>query len=172
MSKKTEHEHYTEAYPKYRVDINNPKNSLGGSDVVTHYAWTEEDDKFILSYSEDGKVKIHADKDLEIVTGASKQGNGVDILIHSGAGDVVINADKNGEVKIFAKKVTVKADESMELKGGDKITMEANDIEFRGTSIRGNQIWGNMAPIKGKFGALVLAKSHLGIDYIKVKMGW
>ena len=58
MSKKTEHEHYTEAYPKYRVDINNPKNSLGGSDVVTHYAWTEEDDKFILSYSEDGKVKI------------------------------------------------------------------------------------------------------------------
>ena len=54
MSKKTEHEHYTEAYPKYRVDINNPKNSLGGSDVVTHYAWTEEDDKFILSYSEDG----------------------------------------------------------------------------------------------------------------------
>ena len=48
----------------------------------------------------------------------------------------------------------MKADESMELKGGDKITMEANDIEFRGNTIRGNEICGNMAPnpfMKGVF---------------------
>ena len=56
MSKKTEHEHYIESYPKYRVDINNPANGYGGSDVVTHYAWTDDDAKAAISYDVNGKL--------------------------------------------------------------------------------------------------------------------
>ena len=50
----------------------------------------------------------------------------------------------------------------MSIKGGDKITMEANDIEFRGNSIRGNQIVGNMAP--NPFTKGVFAGTKVGAD--------
>ena len=67
MSKKTDHERYLEAYPKYRVDVNNPaSDGYGGSSVVTHYAWTDQDEKASITYGEDGKLKFHADKDIEI----------------------------------------------------------------------------------------------------------
>ena len=36
----------------------------------------------------------------------------------------------------------------MLIDGGDKITIEANDIEFKGNTIRGNEIYGNMAPLR------------------------
>ena len=36
----------------------------------------------------------------------------------------------------------------MLIDGGDKITFEANDIEFRGNTLRGNEIYGNLAPFR------------------------
>ena len=146
MSKKTEHEHYIESYPKYRVDINNPANGYGGSDVVTHYAWTDDDAKASISYDENGKLKMLADKDIEIVAGSLKPAGGVDVLIHSCKGNVEIHADENGEIRITGKNISIRADKSMLIDGGDKITFEANDIEFKGNTLRGNEIYGNLAP--------------------------
>ena len=148
MSKKTEHEHYIESYPKYRVDINNPANGYGGSDVVTHYAWTDDDAKAAISYDENGKLKMLADKDIEIVAGSLKPAGGVDVLIHSCKGNVEIHADENGEIRITGKNISIRADKSMLIDGGDKITFEANDIEFRGNTLRGNEIHGNLAPFR------------------------
>ncbi len=148
---KTEHEHFIESYPRYKVDINNPQNSDGGPDVVTHYAWTDDDSKASIGYDENGKLKILAEKDLEIVAGAKKPKGGVDILIHSEKGNVEIHADENGEIRITAKNILIKSDESMKIQGGKKITMEAHDIEFKGNCIRGNQWYGNMAPYVKRF---------------------
>jgi len=164
MSKKTEHEHYTEAYPKYRVDINNPTNGLGGSDVVTHYAWTDDDAKASISYDENGKLKMFADKDIEIVAGALKPAGGVDILIHSCKGNIEINADENGEIRITGKNISIRADKSMIIDGGDKITFEANDIEFRGNTLRGNEIYGNLAPFR--FLSRVYKNLKVGADAV------
>ena len=50
----------------------------------------------------------------------------------------------------------------MDIKGGDKIRMEANDIEFRGNTIRGNEIVGNMAPLPFMGG--VFAGTKVGAD--------
>ena len=36
----------------------------------------------------------------------------------------------------------------MLIDGGDKITFEANDIEFKGNTLRGNEIYGNLAPYR------------------------
>ena len=155
MATKTDHERYCEAYPKYRVDINNPtSDGYGGSSVVTHYAWTDQDEKACIAYGEDGKLKIHADKDIEICAGALKPAGGVDILVHAAKGDIKIHADENGNLTLLGNNITIDASKSMKINGGDKITMEANDIEFRGNTIRGNQIVGNMAPnpfMKGVF---------------------
>ena len=155
MSTKTDQERYLEAYPKYRVDVNNPtSDGYGGSSVVTHYAWTDQDEKASIAYGEDGKLKVHADKDIEICAGASKPAGGVDILVHAAKGDIKIHADENGNITLLANNITIDASKSMNIKGGDKITMEANDIEFRGNTIRGNEICGNMAPnpfMKGVF---------------------
>jgi len=155
MATKTDHERYCEAYPKYRVDINNPtSDGYGGSSVLTHYAWTDQDEKACIAYGEDGKLKIHADKDIEICAGALKPAGGVDILVHAAKGDIKIHADENGNITLLANNITIDASKSMTIKGGDKITMEANDIEFRGNTIRGNEICGNMAPnpfMKGVF---------------------
>ena len=155
MSTKTDQERYLEAYPKYRVDINNPTNDgYGGSSVVNHYAWTDQDEKACITYGEDGKLKLHADKDIEICAGALKPAGGVDILVHAAKGDIKIHADENGNLTLLGNNITIDASKSMKINGGDKITMEANDIEFRGNTIRGNQIVGNMAPnpfMKGVF---------------------
>ena len=53
----------------------------------------------------------------------------------------------------------------MKINGGDKITMEANDIEFRGNTIRGNEIVGNMAPLPFMGG--VFAGTKVGADKLK-----
>ena len=155
MSTKTDQERYLEAYPKYRVDINNPaSDGYGGSSVVTHYAWTDQDEKASITYGEDGKLKFHADKDIEICAGALKPAGGVDILVHAAKGDIKIHADENGNLTLLGNNITIDASKSMKINGGDKITMEANDIEFRGNTIRGNEICGNMAPnpfMKGVF---------------------
>ena len=155
MSTKTDQERYLEAYPKYRVDINNPTNDgYGGSSVVNHYAWTDQDEKACITYGEDGKLKLHADKDIEICAGALKPAGGVDILVHAAKGDIMIHADENGNLTLLGNNITIDASKSMKINGGDKITMEANDIEFKGNTIRGNEIVGNMAPLpfmKGVF---------------------
>ena len=155
MATKTDHERYCEAYPKYRVDINNPtSDGYGGSSVLTHYAWTDQDEKACIAYGEDGKLKIHADKDIEICAGALKPAGGVDILVHAAKGSIKIHADENGNLTLIGHNVDITARKSMTINGGDKITMEANDIEFRGNTIRGNEICGNMAPLpfmKGVF---------------------
>ena len=165
MSKKTEHEHYIESYPKYRVDINNPANGYGGSDVVTHYAWTDDDAKASISYDENGKLKMLADKDIEIVAGSLKPAGGVDILIHSCKGNIEIHADENGEIRITGKNISIRADKSMMIDGGDKITFEANDIEFKGNTLRGNEIYGNLAPFR--FLSRVYKGLKVGADAVK-----
>ena len=166
MATKTDHERYCEAYPKYRVDINNPtSDGYGGSSVLTHYAWTDQDEKACIAYGEDGKLKIHADKDIEICAGALKPAGGVDILVHAAKGSIKIHADENGNLTLIGHNVDITARKSMTINGGDKITMEANDIEFRGNTIRGNQICGNMAPLP--FLGSVFANSKVGADQIK-----
>ena len=166
MATKTDHERYCEAYPKYRVDINNPtSDGYGGSSVLTHYAWTDQDEKACIAYGEDGKLKIHADKDIEICAGALKPAGGVDILVHAAKGSIKIHADENGNVSIIGNNIDITASKSMKINGGDKITMEANDIEFRGNTIRGNEICGNMAPLP--FLGSVFANSKVGADQIK-----
>ena len=170
MSKKTEHEHYIEAYPKYRVDINNPDNGLGGADVVTHYAWTDQDEKASISYDENGKLKMYAEKDIEIVAGSKKPAGGVDIFIHSRKGNIEIHANENGEISITGKKITISADKSMNISGGDKITMEANDIEFKGNCIRGNEWYGNMAPTTRRFLSKVFENTKVAGDKIKAAL--
>ena len=163
MSTKTDQERYLEAYPKYRVDVNNPtSDGYGGSSVVTHYAWTDQDEKASIAYGEDGKLKVHADKDIEICAGASKPAGGVDILVHAAKGDIKIHADENGNLTLLGNNITIDASKSMNIKGGDKITMEANDIEFRGNTIRGNEICGNMAP--NPFTKGVFAGTKVGAD--------
>ena len=166
MSTKTDQERYLEAYPKYRVDINNPTNDgYGGSSVVNHYAWTDQDEKACLTYGEDGKLKLHADKDIEICAGALKPAGGVDILVHAAKGSIKIHADENGNLTLIGHNVDITARKSMTINGGDKITMEANDIEFRGNTIRGNEIVGNMAPLPFMGG--VFAGTKVGADKLK-----
>ena len=166
MTQKTDHERYLESYPHYQVDINNPTmDGYGGSNVVSHYAWTDQDEKASVSYAEDGKLKIHADKDIEICAGATKPAGGVDILVHAAKGDIKIHADENGNITLLANNITIDASKSMNIKGGDKITMEANDIEFRGNTIRGNEICGNMAP--NPFMGGVFAGTKVGADKLK-----
>ena len=148
MSKKTEHEHYVEQYVKYRFDVNDPANGYGGSNVFKQYASTDQDEKACIAYDENGKLKFHADKDIEIIAGALKPSGGVDIIIHSCKGNIEIHADENGELRLSGKNISIRADKSMLIDGGDKITIEANDIEFKGNTIRGNEIYGNMAPLR------------------------
>ncbi len=170
MTTKTEHEHYTEAYPRYTVDINNPQPGDGGPDVVTHYAVTDDDSKASIGYDENGTLKVYAEKQIEIVAGGKKPKKGVDLIIHTEKGNIEIHADNNGDVHITAKNVLIKADEKMDIIAGKKITVDAHDIEFKGNCIRGNEWYGNMAPLPRRFLSKVFENTKVGADKIKAAL--
>ena len=72
-----------------------------------------------------GVYKIYNDKAIEIVAGQKSPGGGVDITILSKAGDITITAEKNGNIRIRGKNITIDADETITLNAGKDINMRS-----------------------------------------------
>ncbi len=109
----------------FRMDINNPQSTLGGAEVYSFYGVTDDEDVCLFGLQQNGIFRVYNDSGVEIVGGAKKSGDGVDVLIEGKNGDVVINADKNGRVRIRGKNITIQADEDVDIVGGRNITFSA-----------------------------------------------
>ena len=109
--------------PNVKFDIRNPQLGLNGADVYSWYSYTDNKDVNVTGLSQGGVYKIYNDKSIEIVAGQKSPGGGVDITILSKAGDITITAERNGNIRIRGKSITIDADETITLSAGKDINM-------------------------------------------------
>ena len=100
--------------PNVKFDIRSPQLGLNGADVYSWYSYTDNKDVNVTGLSQGGVYKIYNDKSIEIVAGQKSPGGGVDITI---------TAERNGNIRIRGKSITIDADETITLSAGKDINM-------------------------------------------------
>ena len=130
----------------FRLDVNNPQVTPGGEEVYTFFSVTDEGDKLAVGHDQSGKYKIHNDKTIEIVGGGANAENGTDIIISGRGGDVTITADKNGNITIRGKNVTIQADEDVDIQAGRNVSIGAGSgrILLKGNTLEKSGLKGNL----------------------------
>lgn len=132
-----------------RLDINNPQTTTGGNAIYQWYSVTnEEQDVCIVGHNENGLYHIYNDGTIEIVGGMKGGSNGVNVLIEGKNGDVAINADRNGYVRIRGKGIVIQADEDIDLNAGRNVNIKSGSgrILLKGNTLEEDGLLGNLLP--------------------------
>lgn len=135
--------------PNFRLDVSNPQTTTQGNQIYEIYSVTdEEEDVCLVGYGENGDFHIYNDRTIEIIGGQKASSSGIDIVIAGRNGDVVINADRNGRVRIRGKDVVVQADEDLDLIAGRNvnITSGSGRILLKGNTLEQTGLKGNLLP--------------------------
>jgi len=109
--------------PKFRFDVNNPDGGLDGKSVYQLYAFNDDNDIHLETFTETGSYKLINDRGIEIVAGAKGSDGNVDICITGTGGDIWITAMKNGTVKIKGKNIMIEALEDVDIKAGRNLNL-------------------------------------------------
>ena len=158
--------------PKFRIDMCNPQMGLNGSEVYDFYSVTDNGDVSLIGSTEGGMLHIYNDQSIEIVGGQKSKSTSVDIHITGKNGDIWITAEKNGQVRIRGAKVTIDADESIDLVAGKNINITAgNSIKLKSNIANCDALEGNLAPTPKTFGGITFAGTYVGKDLINSVFG-
>jgi hypothetical protein len=112
--------------PNFGLDIRNPQLGLNGPDVYSFYATTQNGDQNTFGLTDgSGMFHIYNDKSIEIVGGQTNSGGGIDIKITSRTGDITITAEKNGNIRISGKNITIDADVDVNISAGRNVNINA-----------------------------------------------
>ena len=131
----------------FRLDVNNPQTTTAGNQIYEMYAITqEEEDVSLIGFGEDGSFHLYNDQTIEIVGGQKASSNGIDIIIQGKNGDVCINADRNGRVRIRAKDIVLLADEDIDLIAGRNINLKSGSgrVLISGNTLEKTGLKGNL----------------------------
>jgi len=155
--------------PKFRIDMCNPQMGLNGTEVYTLYSVTDNNDISLTGLSEGGMYHLYNDQSIEIIAGQKSSSNGVDILISSRNGDICIQAEKNGKVRIRAQNIMIDADEDVDIKAGRNITLQSGSgrVVVKTNKFDCDALDGNLAPDITNWGVQVFSGSFVGEDIIK-----
>jgi hypothetical protein len=137
----------TSSGSNFRIDINNPQTSPGGMDVWNLYSHTtEEEDVCLAGLQENGTFRLYNDRTIEIVAGQKKSENDVDIIIRSSNGDIAINADRNGKVRIRGKNIEIQADEDVDISAGRNVNLKSGSgrVFISGNTLEKSGLKGNL----------------------------
>ena len=132
---------------QFRLDINNPQVTTNGNQIYEFYGVTEgEEDVNLVGFGENGNYHIYNDRTIEIVGGQKATSSGVDIVIAGRNGDVVINADRNGRVRIRAKDIVMQADEDIDIVAGRNVNIKSGSgrILVSGNTLERTGLKGNL----------------------------
>ena len=117
---------YWKLGPNFGLDIKNPQLGLDGPDVYKFYATTDNGDQHSFGVTNgSGEFYLYNDKSIEIVAGQTNSGGGIDIQITSKNGDITITAEKNGNIRIRGKNITLDADLDVNISAGRNVNINA-----------------------------------------------
>jgi hypothetical protein len=161
---------YWKLGPNFGLDIKNPQLGLDGPDVYSFYSTTDNGDQHTFGLSAGkGLFKIYNDKSIEIVAGQTNSGGGVDIIITGKNGDVCITAEKNGNIRIRGKSITLDADLDVNISAGRNVNINAPK-RFVVQTVQADvvAITGNLAPQGTSMGEKVFgSEPKAGIDVVQ-----
>lgn len=131
---------------QFRIDVNNPQTTVGGSDVYNIYGITDEEDICLMGLQQNGIFRIYNNRTVEIVGGQKTAENGIDIVIAGKNGDILINAEKNGRIRIRGKNIVLQADEDIDISGGRNVNIKSGSgrILLGGNTLEKNGLKGNL----------------------------
>ena len=131
---------------QFRIDVNNPQVTVGGEDVYNIYGITDEEDVCLMGLQQNGIFRIYNNKTVEIVGGQKTSENGVDVIISGKNGDVIINADKNGRVRIRGKNIVLQVDEDVDITGGRNVNIKSGSgrVLLGGNTLEKSGLKGNL----------------------------
>ena len=134
---------YISLGPHFRIDADNPQFGERGKLSYLLYSYNYDEDKHAEFLSADGTWSVFNDRSIEIVAGAkNEEEQGQDVTIVAKTGEILIQADGNGAVRIKGPNVVVEATEDHDLKAGrninitsqDKILLVSNEANVSATS--------------------------------------
>jgi hypothetical protein len=109
----------------FRLDVQNPQTTVGGSDIYNFYSITDDEKTCLVGHQQNGIYRVYNMGTIELVGGEKVTESGIDIVIAGKNGDVVINAEKNGRIRIRGKNVTIQADEDIDLTAGRNVNIRS-----------------------------------------------
>ena len=119
---------YISLGPHFRIDADNPQFGERGKLSYLLYSYTDDEDKHAEFLSADGTWSVFNDRSIEIVGGAKNEAEkGQDVTIVAKTGELVIQADGNGAVRIKGPNIVIEATEDLDLKAGRNITFTSDD---------------------------------------------
>lgn len=130
-----------------RLDVNNPQPADGGNEIYNLYAISsEEQNVSLISARESGLFGMYADGTLELIGGQKTNTDGIDVAIVGSSGDVVINAEKNGIVKLRAKNIIIQADEDIDITAGRNVNINSGSgrLLLAGNTVEEAGLKGNL----------------------------
>ena len=134
---------YISLGPHFRIDADNPQFGERVKLSYLLYSYNDDEDKHAEFLSADGTWSVFNDRSIEIVAGAkNEEEQGQDVTIVAKTGEILIQADGNGAVRIKGPNVVVEATEDLDLKAGrninitsqDKILLVSNEANVSATS--------------------------------------
>lgn len=131
----------------FRLDICNPQTTTSGNQIYELYAVTdEEEDVNLIGFGENGNYHIYNDRTIEIVGGQKTSSSGIDIFIQGRNGDVVINADRNGRIRIRGKDIVLQADEDIDIIAGRNLNLKSGSgrLLLAGNTLEKTGLKGNV----------------------------
>lgn len=137
----------------FRLDVNNPQKTVGGEDVYNFYSVTDEEKVCLMGQQQDGIWRLYNDDKVEIVGGAKVVEDGVCVTIVGKNGDVVINADNNGRVRVRGQNIMIQADEDVNITAGRNVNIKSGSgrVLLSGNTLEKDGLKGNLLDPEKQF---------------------
>ena len=137
----------------FRLDVNNPQKTVGGADVYNFYSVTDEEKVCLMGQQQDGIWRLYNDDKVEIVGGAKVVEDGVCVTIVGKNGDVVINADNNGRVRVRGQNIMIQADEDVNITAGRNVNIKSGSgrVLLSGNTLEKDGLKGNLLDPEKQF---------------------
>ena len=114
--------------PHFRIETANPELGLVGNVAYNLYGYADSGDISNIGMTGDGKVHVYGDQTITVAGGAKIDNGGVCVKIVGLNGDVTINAEKNGDVRISGKNLIFDAKENIEFTANGKVQMNSREL--------------------------------------------
>ena len=115
--------------PHFRIETANPELGGAGNIAYNLYGYSDSKDVSNIGMMGDGQLQIMADQCITIAGGASVDGGGVCVQIIGTKGDVIVQAEKNGDVRIKGRNIVLDATENIEMIAGGKVKIDSAELD-------------------------------------------
>ena len=114
--------------PHFRIESANPELGACGNIAYNLFAISDSKDTSNVGMMGNGQYQIFADQCITIDGGAKVNPGGVCVLIKGSQGDVCINSEPNGDIRINGKNIIIDATQNIELTAGGEVTIDSKEL--------------------------------------------